>query len=934
MNRLMRSVKETAQQFVNAADAVTPLVWTLEKNAEQTYLTMFAAAQERVRQLEAKMHGVPAPPADDRDAKFTSVHASVAGWEDPIWQGFEPLPKDSVAIPRMTSVGVFARAVSLAPKGIERTITVPAMIPILGRGGLVVLAEGKDLDAGRDMLQSILVRLIAALPPGFLKLTLVDQLGVGNNLAPLTEFAEAIRGDMVWHDAKQIGLQLETLIQHMAMVTQKYLKTQFENIEAFNAHEGTIAEAYRMLAIANFPSGFDQASAEQVVSIAQNGPRSGVYVVMSVDRKQPMPHGFRLEDISRFCTVLEGTMTAGFLWRPNNQGVPDAAANWSTEVLSRGRVSLDGAPHRSLVQKIASATEKRAIDAQVVKVSYATLAPREYWTETTAEGLSAPIGRSGNKNQMFQLSVGPEPVHHALVGGRTGSGKSVLVKGLITSLCQQYSPEELELYLVDFKGGVEFLVFAELPHARVVALESEREFGVSVLEGLLAEMSRRETIFKEKNVRELNAYRALGEKMSRILLVVDEFQVFFSSGDRLATRARQALDDLARRGRSFGLHVMLASQSVSTSGGMGLEASTLHQFGLRIALALSASESALILSKDNDAAKDLTRPGAAIFNGGGGRVGGNILFQVAYVTDEEIRERVQELNEKARVLGFDRRPLLFEGRRPASIADNRNIVEQLAKPPETSPRSIPVFVGEPAAIQDSHVFYRMRRQAAENLLLVGQHDPTMFSIFASAVTSWAIHQVPDSASIVLFNLTPDDDDDAVRRVFDVLGELPQNVKIGANRNVSAWIDDLVADLEKRRADADAGTGVRHKRTLVGFYGIQRARDLLREGHSAGAVTKKLVKLIHDGPELGIAFIVAADMYANLLRVLEAKDLTDFGGRIAGIGGDSGKVLGEHAMGFSVRENYGVLYEPEKPDVLQKFRTYGLEQLDWLKKHLA
>ena len=85
---------------------------------------------------------------------------------------------------------------------------------------------------------------------------------------------------------------------------------------------------------------------------------------------------------------------------------------------------------------------------------------------------------------MFGLGRGT--AQHALVAGKTGSGKSTLLHALITNLALTYSPEEAELYLVDFKEGVEFQWYAtyRLPHARVVAIQSEREFGLSVLQRL------------------------------------------------------------------------------------------------------------------------------------------------------------------------------------------------------------------------------------------------------------------------------------------------------------------------------------------------------------------------------------------------------------------------------------------------------------------
>lgn len=926
---MMHAVSRVSQDFADASFAVGPLLKALTRNAEGR---RDDSAGKLFGQLHALANQAHIVSANDAQAVFRPLQASTAPWEDEAWQAFAPIDA-ALSVPRLTRVGVLRHDVPSSLMQETHTIEVPALVPIIGTGGVVLTAEGKQLDAARDALQSMLVRLIAAVPPGLMRCTLVDQLGVGNNFSLLTPFHEVIRGQMTWHDPKQIAAELDGLIAHMAMITQKYLKTKFPTIEAFNRNQGAVEEAYRILAIANFPAGFDKTTAEQVVSIAQNGPRSGVYVLLSVDRKQPMPFGFNFADLARFCTVLEGTVTSGFRWKPNGNGIREDVSRWMTDVIGRGRVTPDRTPPEALVERIAEGSGKKASERQSVKVSFSKFVPAQLWTETTANGISVPIGRRGSEDQLFELSVGADAVHHAIIGGRTGSGKSVLIKGLITGLCQRYSPEELELYLIDFKGGVEFRVFSELPHARVVALESEREFGLSVLEGLLREKAVRERKFKEKNVVNLSEYRAAGEKMSRILLVVDEFQVFFESNDRLSGRARGALAEIARLGRSFGIHVVLASQSISSSTGADLDQATLNQFGLRIALAMNESDSYRILSRDNDAAKLLTRAGEAIFNARNGLVGGNLRFQVAYINDAEVDERVKELAAQASAEGRGRKPLLFEGNRPATIRDNAALVSLVGQPPAATPRAIPIYVGEPAAIQESHTFYKMRRQSGDNLIIVGQDEETLFSIFVSALVSWSLGQPHGSARIVIFNLS--NVDDPLHERFDTLSRLPQNVTIARNRDIVAILDQYAALLDERMARSDAGgADVKADPVLLAFYGLQRARDLSRDGGIGKPAGKKLIHLIHDGPENGISIVAAADTCANLLRVIDSKDLNDFGGRIASIGGDSAKVLGEHGIGFKVREHYGVLYEPERPDALQKFRTYGLGQLEWLEQNLG
>jgi DNA segregation ATPase FtsK/SpoIIIE-like protein len=91
--------------------------------------------------------------------------------------------------------------------------------------------------------------------------------------------------------------------------------------------------------------------------------------------------------------------------------------------------------------------------------------------------------------------------HHALLAGKTGSGKSNLLHVLIHTLCEKYPPEELDLYLLDYKESTEFNVYAAppLPHARLVATESDPEYGVTVLRHLVGELETRARIFKSAN---------------------------------------------------------------------------------------------------------------------------------------------------------------------------------------------------------------------------------------------------------------------------------------------------------------------------------------------------------------------------------------------------------------------------------------------------
>ena len=126
----------------------------------------------------------------------------------------------------------------------------------------------------------------------------------------------------------------------------------------------------------------------------------------------------------------------------------------------------------------------------------------------------------------------------------------------------------------------------------MIAIESEREFGLSVLERLDGELRRRGELFRTAGVQDLPDFRKARPEtpMPRVLLMVDEFQELFVEDDKLAQDAGLLLDRLVRQGRAFGIHVLLGSQTLS--GAYSLARSTMGQMAVRVALQCSEADCA------------------------------------------------------------------------------------------------------------------------------------------------------------------------------------------------------------------------------------------------------------------------------------------------------------------------------------------------------
>ncbi len=235
---------------------------------------------------------------------------------------------------------------------------------------------------------------------------------------------------------------------------------------------------------------------------------------------------------------------------------------------------------------------------------------KEFWTKSSQYEVVVPVGWDINHKEVC-FEIGNEQ-NHTLICDHSGSGKSNFLHVLIQNLAFYYDPDEVQLFLLDYKEGVEFNAYTDpiLEHARLVSVASSVGYGMSFLSWLCKEIQKRAELFKQFNVKDLSDYRK-HEKMPRLIVVIDEFQVLFS--DNKSTKAVEGhLNTLLKKGRSYGVHLILATQ---TMRGTDINRSIMAQIANCIALPMDADDSAKIL--DDDVACELVRP-EGIFNNNGG----------------------------------------------------------------------------------------------------------------------------------------------------------------------------------------------------------------------------------------------------------------------------------------------------------------------------
>ncbi len=885
--------------------------------AELPYHPVVASARARVEQVMIQPQY--APWADAQGA---------SGWRS--WQ-----PDDmSVETPVATRIGQVMRG------GVWDWPVFPALVPLIGGKPLVVKMNAATRPVAAGAIQSALLRLLTAIPPGKCRFTFIDPLGLGQNVAPfmhLADYDEQLVTSKAWTEPQHIEQRLADLTEHMENVIQKYLRNQYASIDAYNAQAGEVAEPYRALVVFDFPANFNEASARRLVSVAQNGARCGVNTIVMLDVEKPLPYGFSLADLEQGATVFDCSNTKSW--------------NWKVEPYKDCEVTFDELPETGIVNHIITAVGVKAREASKVEVPFERIAPpqEQWWQADSRTGLNVALGPSGAR-KLQHLDLGKGTTQHVLVAGRTGSGKSTLLHTMITNLALTYSPDEVEFYLIDFKKGVEFKTYAvnQLPHARVIAIESEREFGLSVLQGLEEELTRRADIFRAANVDNVTDYRnrmaastSAAVRMPRIVLMVDEFQEFFTEDDPIATQAAQKLDRLVRQGRSFSIHILLGSQTLA--GAYTLARSTMDQMGVRIALQCSEADSRLILSDDNPAARLLSRPGEAIYNAANGMIEGNNRFQVAWLTDEQRDRYLTQL--PAMAAKRIKHPLppqvVFEGNALATVEKNRTLSALLAAPPAPqTQRKLNMWLGEPIALRDA-LLTTFHRQSGNNLLIVGQNDEAALGMLSIALLGLAA-QLPQTNGDdnALFNILDFGAADApFSGVLDLLAStVPHRTVVGRRRQLPDMLTALTTEVARRIEANEAGAPPR----FLFLYGLHRARDLRQDdsfnfsgsGSDAAAApnpAQQFTTLLRDGPEVGVHTLVWCDTLTNLNRNLDRRSLREFAMRVAFqmSAEDSSNLIDTPAA--AKLGAHRAIYANEDEGRQEKFRPYALPTEAWIRQ---
>lgn len=326
---------------------------------------------------------------------------------------------------------------------------------------------------------------------------------------------------------------------------------------------------YQFFILTDFPRNVKMQTVQKLAKIVEAGSRAGVYVMMSWDMNADFcdEHRSLSFDAQAMLKNMELLFPKNGAFYFSNSGHDD--------VLNRFQLILDDAAidpteantWATYINKVVEVAKKNARPS-ALKQDFAQLENTPY--EPVMSEISVTVGLDVNDKHPVTVRFNSGDYIHAFILGQSGSGKSVLLNNIISSAILKYSPEDLMLYLMDFKG-VEFNRYRGLKHTKAVLVDnSDPQMTLEVLRELREENKIRVKLWQKEGVNNIDGYNKKypNKRLPQILFVADECQVMFkehtSNGTErmIQQEIAEILNIIATQGRSQGIHMLLATQQL------------------------------------------------------------------------------------------------------------------------------------------------------------------------------------------------------------------------------------------------------------------------------------------------------------------------------------------------------------------------------------
>ena len=349
-----------------------------------------------------------------------------------------------------------------------------------------------------------------------------------------------------------------------------------------------------------------------------------------------------------------------------------------------------------------------------------------------SNGIYIDVGRKGKDEMQFYLNLVSHV--HSFIIGQSGSGKSVFLHNIIGGAMLKYAPEDLQLYLLDFKlGGVEFNRYKGAKHVKALLVDnSDPQVTLEILRELRGSMTERGKLLRSAGVNNIGEYNKIHQqdRIPHVLVVADECHEMFKADDSIPRLVRNEISDIvikiAKEGRSQGVHLVFATQTLS---GTEISSEIINNVSDFYLLKCAQTDSERLVPNSSAITSELST-GQIYYH----HVDEQVKFQ-AYYTDKQMAEKlIATIVEKANDHKSNGE-FYFNG---AQMFYMDEAVKELMQ--TVKGKSPVAFMGKAIDISQKDLYIKLNEDFSENVLLLGLNDQeqvtrTTMNLFVSLMMS-------------------------------------------------------------------------------------------------------------------------------------------------------------------------------------------------------
>lgn len=716
------------------------------------------------------------------------------------------------------------------------------------------------------IFQNVILRLLLTMRMDLVKVSIVD-MDFGRDFSRVASISNSIFNFNIITGEEGVSRLIKELELEMANAN----KIIRNNIEDHNTNDKNVPYPYHFVFIDDFPSGFSPNSISSLIRMIRNGNASRIGVKIFINYNESnynndyevvkINKSNSIDQIKNICSCVIKEQDKFSFVNLNIDLPPEVEVNFETELSEKTDSYID----------FFKTIKKEFISCSLDVWIEEHLSEEKIWKGDVSDGIQVPIGFiSPEKIFEFKLANDNDPYCNdffALVAGDSGQGKTTFLDDIITNAAIKYSPEDLHLYLADFADGSGFNKYQKLPHVKTLMLDNNKEFAYNMLKTLKEETSIRARLYREaenkynQEIRNLSRYRRItGNRLPRILLVMDEFHSLFIDCDDYAQKSKILLNDAIRQFRKFGISIIFATQKITGVNFGEAEQLITYRFAMKMS---DVFESKYVIR--NSAATSLRLKGEVIMNNTpAGEIENNIQFRAAWAPSYlEYINRIAELYKKK--YGKESNPYIFVSNPKVCIEDNKELYKSLdnGQAVDKQAESCNIYVGKPDLLREEHTKITLRNEASSHTLMLGDDYLTILSsvlvqmlqIYTQSIDCSRFYIVDSFSSSSKYK-------GSFRDINEKLSKNFYNLEVN---NIAETIDSIYEELENRKTKEKAGEEI-EGRIVLTILNIQNCDILANEQYGPTSnLSKKLSNILSEGARFGIHCIIHAVSFEILAK---------------------------------------------------------------------